>query len=102
MSFCQPNATFIPLILESYGAIHPKFREVLAAVVPELAIKMEMDPSVLFGYFLKKISVSLARSTASTIISARDKIYFRHPSFRQDGYPNAEAFRSDVQLDAAF
>ena len=102
MSFCQPNATFIPLILESYGAIHPKFREFLAALVPELAIKMEMDPSVLFGYFLKKISVSLARSTASTIISARDKIYFRHPSFRQDGYPNAEAFRSDVQLDAAF
>lgn len=102
MSFCQPNATFIPLILESYGAIHPKFRDFLAAVVPELAIKMEMDPSVLFGYFLKKISVSLARSTASTIISARDKIYFRHPSFRQDGYPDVEAFRSDMQFDAAF
>ena len=98
MSRCQPNAIFIPLILEIFGAIHPKFREFLAAFVPELAMKMEVDASVLFGYFLKKISTSLARCTSRVIISHRDRIYFRHPTFRQHGYPNAEAFNSDVQL----
>jgi hypothetical protein len=101
MSRCQPNAIFIPLILEIFGAIHPKFREFLAAFVPELAMKMEVDASVLFGYFLKKISTSLARCTSRTIISHRDRMYFRHPTFRRNGYPNAEAFNSDVQLHVA-
>jgi hypothetical protein len=57
MSLCQPNGLFIPLILESFGAIHPNFREILAALVPELAMKMVIK---------KKVTTSRARFTLDT------------------------------------
>ena len=101
MKMCHPNSSFIPLILEIFGALHPAFRDFISRFVPELAMKLNIDSSVLFCFFLKKISMSLARSTAQTIIAHRDSNYSHHPTFRHNGYPNFDAFNSEIFFHTA-
>jgi hypothetical protein len=69
----QPNGVFLPLVMEIFGALHSKFRYFLSLFIADIAFKLSIDQSILFTYYLKRIGMLLAKSTAQAIIFHRNR-----------------------------
>mmetsp|Transcript_36345 Transcript_36345/g.91401 ORF Transcript_36345/g.91401 Transcript_36345/m.91401 type:complete len:159 (-) Transcript_36345:8-484(-) len=98
---------FIPLIVSSYGVLHPDFLRLLWVIaaqrdtdldVGEVREKAVGDPRHLILYKLRsRVAVAAARATASRLLGSAGGVFFRPPPHPRRAYePSDPTFTSPV------
>jgi hypothetical protein len=70
------NHSFLPIVFESTGGIHPKSLEFLKAVAKDVTDDQRgAKEDALFNYFMTSLSVCLQRGLANAFINGRTRIH---------------------------
>ena len=65
----QVSVSFIPLAVETLGALHPEAAEHLTRIARTLARQTAAPESVTIKHFFQKLAVTLQRANATMILS---------------------------------
>ena len=102
---CRPNElgqarySFIPIVYETTGRMHKKLKTFLKAAVKEAARLKKINDDNIMAYLLKRLSVSLQKSLAKTILKRCENLMsanqHRHASDPSFSDPMVENERLD-------
>jgi hypothetical protein len=97
----ENGLSFLPIIFETTGRIHPKSLEFFDCLAAHAAEVKKIDKGIVYGYIMNKLSCTLQKSIAETINSRLHKVNghltrsaARHYSMSHAFVSSHERFRS--------
>jgi hypothetical protein len=73
LQFDHPRDIFIPLVIESYGAMHTPFADFIVLASGLVADRMGINKSAVANYWLKRFSVSLQKGIARMLLKRSEE-----------------------------
>ena len=86
--------SFLPIIFESTGRMHPKALEFFDSLAAHAAEVKRIDKSIIFAYMMNHMSCTLQKCIAETIISRANKLNGRLTRSASGHYSLSHAFVS--------